>query len=188
MTVLENDLGSPAPAPHRSPRITPRRALTALVAVAAVAAVVLGAIWVLTLNSSALAMARDRDAALVAAQQAAVALNTLNYKDVDAGLDQWEQVSTGSVLEEFRQNRTEYAKAVSDSKRATVATIADAAVGELDERAGTARVLVGVDVQVTPEGQQPTLTRQRLQMEMTRTDTGWKVSRLNPVRSPTAGG
>jgi Mce-associated membrane protein len=92
------------------------------------------------------------------------------------------------VLEEFRQNRTEYAKAVSDSKRATVATIADAAVGELDERAGTARVLVGVDVQVTPEGQQPTLTRQRLQMEMTRTDTGWKVSRLNPVRSPTAGG
>ncbi len=192
MTVLDDDLRSdgldaPEPATKRSSRITPRRALTALVAVAAVAAVVLGILWVLALNSSSLALARDRDAALVAAQQAAVALNTLNYKDVDNGLNQWEQVSTGSVLDEFRQNRAQYAKAVSDSKRATVATVPSAAVGELDERAGIARVLVGVDVTVTPEGQQPTLTRQRLQLEMTRTDAGWKVSKLSPVRSPTTG-
>ena len=192
MTVLDDDLRSdgldaPEPAERRSSRITPRRALTVLVAVAAVAAVVLGTLWVLALNSSSLALARDRDAALVAAQQAAVALNTLNYTDVDAGLNQWEQVSTGSVLDEFRQNRAEYAKAVGDSKRATVATVPSAAVSELDERAGIARVLVGVDVTVTPEGQQPTLTRQRLQLEMTRTDAGWKVSKLSPVRSPTSG-
>ncbi|MBN9098297.1 MAG: hypothetical protein J0I49_09355 [Pseudonocardia sp.] len=192
MTVLDDDLrpdglDAPEAAEKRPPRITPRRALTVLVALAAVAAVVLGLLWVLALNSSSLALARDRDAALVAAQQAAVALNTLNYKDVDNGLNQWEQVSTGSVLDEFKQNRAEYAKAVGDSKRATVATVPSAAVSELDERAGIARVLVGVDVTVTPEGQQPTLTRQRLQMEMTRTDAGWKVSKLSPVRSPTTG-
>lgn len=191
MTVLDDDLhtdGPAAPAAPASRRITPRRALTALVAVVAVAAVVLGLLWVFALNSSSLALARDRDAALVAAQQAAVALNTLDSKDVNKGLDRWEQVSTGSVLDEFRKNRAEYAKAVAAAKRATVATVPAAAVGELDERAGIARVLVGVDVTVTPDGQQPTLTRQRLQLEMTRTDAGWKVSKLSPVRSPTTGG
>jgi Mce-associated membrane protein len=45
-------------------------------------------------------------------------------------------------------------------------------------------VLVGVDVKVVPQGQDPVVTRQRLQLEMTRTDTGWKASRLAPVNSP----
>jgi Mce-associated membrane protein len=48
-------------------------------------------------------------------------------------------------------------------------------------------VLVAVDVTVTPEGQAPAVTRQRLQLEMTRTPAGWKVSLLSPVRLPTAG-
>jgi Mce-associated membrane protein len=181
MTLLDEAVETP-PA-----RLTPRRTLTALVAVAAVVAVVLGALWALALNSGSLALARERDAVLLDARQAAINLNTLNYMDVESGLNLWEQSSTGSVLEEFRKNREAYAKAVTDSKRATVATVPDAAVAELDERAGVARVLVGVDVTVTPEGQAPVVTRQRLQLEMTRTGSGWKVSKLNPVRSPTTG-
>ena len=105
-----------------------------------------------------------------------------------AGLDLWQQSSTGQVLAEFQQNREQYAKLVQESRRATVASVADAAVTELDEHAGVARVLVAVDVTVTPEGQATAVTRQRLQVEMTRTPTGWKVSKLSPVRSPAAGG
>jgi Mce-associated membrane protein len=183
--VLDDDHTLDETAPP--PRFTPRRILTVLVAVAAVGAIVFGTLWALALNSDALALARDRDAVLVDARQAAINLNTLNYKDVDAGLNLWEQSSTGSVLDEFRKNRDAYAKAVTDSKRSTVATVPDAAVAELDQRAGVARVLVGVDVTVTPEGQAPIVTRQRLQLEMTSTDHGWKVSKLNPVRSPTTG-
>jgi Mce-associated membrane protein len=62
--------------------------------------------------------------------------------------------------------------------------VPDAAVAELDARAGTARVLVAVDVEVRPEGQNPVVTRQRLELEMTRTDQGWKASRVAPVRTP----
>jgi Mce-associated membrane protein len=51
-------------------------------------------------------------------------------------------------------------------------------------RAGTARVLVAVDVEVRPDGQAPVVTRQRLELEMTRTDQGWKASRVAPVRTP----
>jgi Mce-associated membrane protein len=194
MTAATDDtatLDAEAAAPDTrsaAPPHTVARALTIAVAGAALVAVVLGVLWVLTLNSAALALARDRDAVLVDARQAAINLNTLDYRNVDAGLDLWQQSSTGSVLTEFQQNRDQYAKLVQDSKRTTVATAPDAAVTELDEHAGVARVLVAVDVTVTPEGQPSAVTRQRLQMEMTRMPDGWKVSKLSPVRSPTTGG
>ncbi|MHA6792694.1 hypothetical protein ACVGVM_04120 [Pseudonocardia bannensis] len=168
-------------------RPTPTRITAALLAIAAVAALVFGTLWVLALTDDSLDLASTRDVVLVDARQAAINLNTLDYRNVDSGLDLWEQSSTGSVLDEFRTNRAEYATFVSESKRATEAEVTDAAVAELDARAGSARVLVGVDVTVRPEGQDPILTRQRLQLEMTRTDDGWKVSKLAPVRAPGAG-
>jgi Mce-associated membrane protein len=164
-----------------------RRVLVIAVVLAAVAAAVSGALWAFAATSGSLAMARDRDAVLADARQAAINLNTLDYRNVAAGLDLWQQSSTGQVLAEFQQNRDQYAKLVQESRRTTVATVPDAAVTELDEHAGVARVLVAVDVTVTPEGQAPAVTRQRLQMEMTRTPAGWKVSLLSPVRSPAAG-
>ena len=184
MTVLDDPPASP-PAPAR-PRqaITPVRALAVLVAVAAVVAGFFGVRWALAFGDDDLELAGQRDAVLLDAQQAAVNLNSLDFAHVDAGLDLWEQTSTGPLLDEFRANRAEYSKVVTDSKRVTTATVADAAVAELDVRAGTARVLIGVDVKVVPQGQDPVVTRQRLQLEMTRTDVGWKASRLAPVRSP----
>ncbi|GAA4706276.1 hypothetical protein GCM10023215_53110 [Pseudonocardia yuanmonensis] len=160
------------------------RALQVAAAVAVVAAIVFGVLWLTTLLSGERKLAEARDDVLVAARQSAISLNTLDWHDVDGGLDRWEQTSTGAVLDEFRTNRAQYAQFVAQSRRTTTATVSDAAVSELDDRAGVARVLVGVDVTVTPDGQQPIPTRQRLQLEMTRTDAGWKVSKLAPVRAP----
>lgn len=157
------------------------RVLAVLVAVAALAALFFGTRWVLALTDDGLALAQEREAVLVDARQAAININSLDYRDVEAGLNLWEQSSTGAVLEEFRANREEYGRAVSETRRVTEATVVDAAVAELDQRAGIARVLVGVDVRVVPEAGEPMLTRQRLQLEMTRTDQGWKLSRVSPV-------
>lgn len=183
MTVLDRvdpDPGIAQQSPDRQPRRI--RLLTALVALAAVAAVVLGVLWAVTVTDGSRAVAEARDVVLVDAKEAAVSLNSLDFQAVEAGLDRWEQVSTGGLLEEFRTNRAEYAQLVTESRRTTEATVPAAAVAELDLRSGIARVLVGVDVQVTAEGQEPTLFRQRLQMEMTRTDQGWKASRADIVR------
>ncbi|NMI01141.1 hypothetical protein [Pseudonocardia acidicola] len=191
MTVLDpprSDETEARPRWRRFRRPSAVRLLTVLVALAGVVAIVLGTLWVLASNDDSLKLAAARDQVLVEAQQAAITLNTLDYKNVDPGLDRWEQVSTGSVLDEFRTNRAQYAKFVTDSKRTTQATVSDAAVSEIDARAGVARVLVGVDVNVQPEGQSPVLTRQRLQLEMTRTDQGWKVSKLAPVPTPGSSG
>jgi Mce-associated membrane protein len=169
----------PGTGPSRLGRVLPVASV-----VAAVLALVFGALWLIALNSDSVSVASDRDAVLRDARQAVLNLNTLDYHNAPAGLDLWIQSSTGSVRDEFQKNRDAYAQLVTQQKRTTTATIADAAVGELDDRTGVARVLIGVDVTVTPEGQQPTVTRQRIEAEMTRTDEGWKVSALDPLLTP----
>lgn len=185
MTVLENERpASPAPVgprPAHAGRIVLVLAVVAMLA--ALTALFFGVRLGLALTDDDLALAQARDTVLVDARQAAINLNTLNPADAAAGLDLWEQTSTGTVLEEFRRNRETYAQFVAEVGRSTEATVVDAAVAELDIRSGIARVLVAVDVVVRPEGQEPLLSRQRLQLEMTRTDDGvWKVSRIAPVR------
>lgn len=180
MTQLdERDAG---PEPAAAPRRDPVRLLTMLVAAAAVVALALGVLWAFTVTDDSLDLARSRDVVLVDARQAAINLNTLDSADVEPGLDLWEQSSTGGLLEEFRANRAEYAGLVTESGRSTAASVTDAAVAELDLRAGVARVVVGVDVQVTVPDEDPVLLRQRLQIEMTRTEQGWKASRADVVR------
>jgi Mce-associated membrane protein len=182
MTVVEEADTDVVVRDPEPPRRGPVRLLTIAVAVLAVVAVLLGILWAATLNDGSRELAQARDVVLVDARQAAMNLNSLDFENVDAGLDLWEQSSTAGLLEEFRANRAEYAQLVVESQRVTEATVPDAAVAELDLRAGIARVLVGVDVQVTAPGQEPTLFRQRLQMEMTRTADGWKASRADIVR------
>ena len=175
--------GTPPPSPQGAPSRL-GRVLPVAAAVAAVLALVFGALWLIALNSDSVSVAAERDAVLRDARQAVLNLNTLDYHNAQAGLDLWVQSSTGSVRDEFAKNRDAYAKLVTQQKRTTTATISDAAVGELDDRSGVARVLLGVDVTVTPEGQPPSVTRQRIEAEMTRTDDGWKVSALDPLLTP----
>jgi Mce-associated membrane protein len=182
MVTLEKP---PTPEKEKPPtRITPVRVLVPLVAVAALVALFFGVRWGLALGDDDLKVAAARDSVLVDAQQAAININTLDYRTVAKGLDLWEQTSTGPLLDEFKSNRDGYEKLVTSARRVTEATVVDGAVAELDLRAGTARVIVGLDVKVIPEGADPVVTRQRLHMEMTRTDQGWKASRVAPVREP----
>jgi Mce-associated membrane protein len=185
MTALDERAPAPAAAPNPT-RPLIGRIVQVVAAVAAVAAIVLGVLWATSLSSGSGYLAAERDEVLSTAQQAAVTLNTLDYRSAPAGMDAWMAVSTGLVLEEFKKNRDAYIKVVTDSKRITSARATDPAVTELDDRIGVARVMVGVDVTVTPDGQPPVLTRQRLQMELTRTPDGWKVGKLAPLRNPGA--
>lgn len=182
MTLVEERL--PSPPERAAPRSNRTVLVLAMLAMlAALAMLFFGVRFGLALTDDDLEFAAARDAVLVDARQSAINLNTLNSADVEAGLNLWEQTSTGTVLEEFQRNRETYAKFVAEAKRSTEASVVDAAVAEMDIRAGIARVLVGVDVVVRPEGQEPVLSRQRLQLEMTRTIDGvWKVSKVAPVR------
>lgn len=152
-------------------------------AVAVIAAGWFGASWYRAAHDESLASGLARDTVLQDAQQATVNLNTLDHRRPSDGLALWEQSATGSLLEEVRANRATYARVITDAGTITTARILDGAVAELDERAGTARVLVGVDVtSVRPRGE-ASCVRRRIQLEMRRTQAVWKVDKLAPVGS-----
>jgi Mce-associated membrane protein len=157
-----------------------------------------GLSWYQAAHDGSLAAGTARDTVLQDAQQATINLNTLDYRRVQDGLALWEQSATGSLLDEVRANRATYAQVITESRTATTAGALDGAVAELDERAGTARVLVGVDVTTVHDGGQASCVRRRIQLEMRRSSgagvpqnpgagaplgagTVWKVDKLAPV-------
>lgn len=169
------------PGPRRGPLRIATLAIAALAVLSCATAGWFGISWYRAAHDESLVVGMARDAALRDAQQAAVNLNTLDYRRVQDGLNLWEQSSTGTVLQEVRANRASYARTITDSKTATTARSLDGAVADLNERAGTARVLVGVDVTSQPAQGGPTCLRWRMQLEMLRTDTAWKVDKLAPI-------
>jgi Mce-associated membrane protein len=152
-------------------------------ALAVIAAGWLGVSWYRAAHDESLAAGTARDAVFQDAQQATINLNTLDYRRVQDGLTLWEQSATGSLLDEVRVNRASYARVITDGATITTARVLDGAVAELDERAGTARVLIGVDVTSMRERGETSCLRRRIQLEMRRAQTGWKVDRLAPVGS-----
>lgn len=166
----------------------PTEPLRMAIAVAAVLAVLatgtagwFGISWFRAAHDESLDLAATRDLVLREAQQIAVNLNTLDYENVQPGLDRWISSSTGQLEKEFRSNRRSYADAITQARTKTEARVLDAAVAELDPRAGTARVLLIVDVTATKDKGEPVVNRQRLQMDMSRTEQGWKASGITPV-------
>lgn len=153
----------------------------ALATLACVVAAWFGLSWFRAAHDESIRLGIVRDTALQDAQQAAINVNTLDHHRVRSGFELWEQSATGAALEEFRSHRDAYVRTVTDSKTSSTARVGDAAVAELDDRAGTASVLVGVDVTYLPEQREPSCVRQRLVLGMKRTPDGWKVDKIGPV-------
>ncbi|MFE5796256.1 hypothetical protein ACFQ8C_27270 [Streptomyces sp. NPDC056503] len=129
-----------------------------------------------------LAFGRERDTALAEGRQRLTVLNTLDASTrerAEAGIQAWREASTGPLRTEL--GRTE--PAVGPSARATVT---EAALTALDTRAGTAKLIATVSVDVTPQGGAATTDRKRLEAVLTRTgEHTWRVSALSAV--PVAG-
>lgn len=155
--------------------------VVAFVLIAYVVAGWFGVSWYRAAHDESIALAMVRDTALREAQQAAINVNTLDHRRVQDGLALWEGSATGAALEEFRTNRDSYMRTVTDSKTTSTARVRDGAVADLNDLAGTARVLVGVDVTYTPEQREASCVRQRLQLEMQRTPGGWKIEKIAPI-------
>lgn len=155
--------------------------LAVLAVLACASAAWFGIAWARAAGDESLDLAVTRDVVLRDARQAAINLNTLDFERVEPGLDLWQSSATGTLADEFRNNRQTYAAAITEARTRTEARVLEAAVAELDPAAGTARVLVAVDVTVNTQAQPPAERRQRLQMQMVRTEQGWKASAIEPV-------
>lgn len=180
--VVESlDTEEPAePAPSRLPTILLAAGVALAVAAAAVA-VWFGISWITAGNDDGLAFSRDRDEVNLVAQTAIATMNSLDYKNVDAGLAQWEGVTAGALHDELVNRKVSSKEAILQAKTATKAEVRSSAVSELNSQTGTATVLAAVRVMVTVEGQPPAEKWMRIEGKMIRTGDGWKLEGIGQV-------
>ncbi|MDT0611819.1 hypothetical protein [Streptomyces lancefieldiae] len=130
-------------------------------------------------GDDSLAYGRERDEALVDGRDRLSALHTLDASSrerAQVSLQAWRAASTGPLREELGRTRPEKGA----SARGTVT---EAALTALDTRAGTAKLIATVRIEVTPAGAKRTTTdRKRLEAVLARTGEGeWKVRAVSAV-------
>lgn len=122
-----------------------------------------------------------RDAALDAAYRSIATLNSLDYQKVHSGYDHWLAVSTGKLHQQLAADKQGSKERIQQAKTVTEAKVMDAAVSELDIAAGTARVIASVEIRVTPADGKQATKRNRFRADVTRTESGWKLSAIGQV-------
>ena len=142
--------------------------------------------WYQASNARSPASAQLRDQVLQAGEQAVQNFNTLDYRKVAAGLALWEQSSTGPLHTEISAGRSQFTKQIAQTKTVTTARILDGALTALNPGAGTASIMVAIQITVTPANGSPVTKQSRLLGTLTRTPSGWKLSALGQVPVGTA--
>lgn len=148
----------------------------ALAVLAVVAAVWFGWSWWRAAHSTTALRASDRDSVLQAASDALVALNTVDYHDPERAVDKWIQVTTGRLGTNLKDDRQVQISRTTSTKTVAEATLEQAAVANLDETAGQARVIAVLALKVSTNAAPVAPQRSRLDAILTRTEQGWKVS------------
>lgn len=128
-----------------------------------------------------LAYATAREEALSAGREQVAELSTLDYHDVEGGIARWLSVSTGALHDQLAATDTKARQALAQAGTVSTGKVLDAAIGELDEHAGTAKLLASVEITVAKAGVAPATRRNRFAAQVTRTGEGWKLSALDQV-------
>ncbi|MFB4317886.1 hypothetical protein [Actinomadura sp. 21ATH] len=126
-------------------------------------------------------MARDRDQAVTAAKNQLAALNTMDAKRVDQGLQSWLDSSTGPLHDELKRTRPESRQKIQKAATTANGKVVDAALTALDRRSGSARIIATVRIEVTRPGAAPTVERKRYDAALARTAAGWKLKSLTAL-------
>lgn len=153
----------------------------ALVVATAAVAIWYGVAWFRAANDDSIQYSQTRDEVNRVGQAAVVTMNTLDYRKVDQGLDDWETATTGALHDEVVNGRAKSKDAIVQVESVTKATVLSSAVSELDERAGQASVMVALKVNVDVKDQEPTDKYLRLKGKLQRTEDGWKLYEIGEV-------
>lgn len=152
------------------------RLLSVLAVLAVVAAGITGWFW---WRSPTAALAADRDTILADSQRYAVDLNTLDYRDPN--FDRWRNAATGDLLDRLTRNADADKANALNTKTISTARVVTAAVTNLNSHTGTASVIAAVEITLSLNGGAPAPKVSRVDMDLTRTPGGWKVSGLEVV-------
>ncbi|WP_414637616.1 hypothetical protein [Amycolatopsis sp.] len=152
-----------------------------LAAAALIVAAVFGIQWWSASGDDNLALAQARDDVVKAGTVAVKAYTELDYTNPDAYFQKQIDVSTTDLQTQLKNSEQTYRQAMTDAKTKVATTVQDIGVEELDVHEGKASFLAAISTLVTKEGQQPVVKPLRLEVQMTRVGTDWKVSSIGSV-------
>jgi Mce-associated membrane protein len=162
----------------------PRRAVLLWGTAWAVAALVcaLGA-WSYadTRGDGTLSYAKARDAVRADGQRDITRLNSVDNAHLGRDLTAWLDATTGPLHDRLNRTHTADTATLKQSGTSARATVTDAAVTELDTRAGTAKLIATVRIRLLPRGGAATTERKRFEAGLSRTPDGWKLTALTAV-------
>lgn len=158
----------------------PATIYSALVAAAAVFAGYALVAWLTAGHDDTAHFAKARDTVLLDARQDIVVLNTLDYRQIDDGLKRWLAASTGNLHQQIANVTPADKKDLVNAKKVSSGKVIDAAVTQLDNRAGNATVIATVETTVAPSNGTPP-KRNRFSATLARDGGSWKLSDLQQV-------
>jgi Mce-associated membrane protein len=137
--------------------------------------------WWQSSHSDDVIFAQTRDLVLATASDQIKTLNTVDYRRAEDDLTTWQRITTGNLLTQLTNQHDSDVNTTRAQKTVSTAKVLDAAVSTVDIRAGTATVLVAVEVTVTQNGGQPSVRRSRVDAVLSRTDDGWKTGAVQVI-------
>ncbi|MES9602660.1 hypothetical protein [Actinomadura sp. NPDC000929] len=136
-------------------------------------------------GDDSMAYAAERDRVLAVAGQEIVNLNTLDHRQVDAGLKVWQDSATAQLYDQIVQGQARLRTEVQKAKTTSTAKILESGLTELDSRAGKAAVIAAVRITITGADGRPVDNTRRFAGQLTRTSDGWKLSALGQAPTGT---
>lgn len=132
-------------------------------------------------GDGSLGYGKARDTVRAAGQREIARLNTVDAAHAARDLTGWLDATTGPLHDQLSRTHTADESALTGSGTSTRGTVTDAAVTELDTRAGTAKLIATVQVRVAPKNGSARVDRKRFEANLSRTSGGWKLSALTAV-------
>ncbi len=132
-------------------------------------------------NDESLALAKTRDQVLIAAHANIETLQTLDYREVEDGLDAWLSVTTGELHEELAKVDKKDKAAIEAQAMITKGRVIDAAVLDLSAGGKDATVIAAVETTLEPAKGEITLKRHRFTANLSKVDGDWLLTALDPV-------
>jgi Mce-associated membrane protein len=130
-------------------------------------------------NAEALTYGKQREEALEASRTQVATLNSIDTKNIKQGLTAWQNATTGKLQDQLKREQSKSESTLRSAGTTAQATVTDAAVTELDARAGTAKVIATVRVVTT--GSREATDRKRFEAGLNRTGDGWRLASLTAI-------
>jgi Mce-associated membrane protein len=147
---------------------------------ALIAAAVFGIQWWSASSDDNTALAQARDDVVRVGGAAVKAYTQVDYQDLDGFFKRQNDISDPGMQAQLKNLEPTYRQTLTSQKIKVTTTIQDIAVEELDDHQGKASFLAAITTQVT-QGTTSANKALRLEVQMSRVGTDWKLSGIDSV-------